>query len=117
MSTCPRCQATLEATALQCPRCRLPLKAHGHPGIPLHWAEVGDVLCPTCRYHADDSCNFPQRPQAQTCTLYRPLRGEAKEDWTPTRRETLGRWLRRHQGLGAVLGLLLISLLWVWLQR
>lgn len=117
MPTCPRCQATLEATALQCPRCQLILKAHGHPGIPLHRAESGEILCSTCRYHADDSCNFPQRPQAQTCTLYRPLQDEAVDDLTPTRRETLGRWLRRYQGLGAILALVLVSLMLVLLQR
>lgn len=117
MPTCPRCQATVEATMIQCPRCQLTLKAHGHPGIPLHRAVDDEALCATCRYHADDSCNFPHRPLAQTCTLYRPLRDQSVDDLAPSRRETLGRWLRRHQGLGAMLGLLLISLVLVLLQR
>lgn len=117
MPSCPRCQATLEATALQCPRCQIALKAHGHPGIPLHRAGVGETLCPTCRYHADDSCNFPQRPQAQTCTLYRPLHNEVEDDLPPARREGLGRWLRRYSGLGWLVGLVMLSLVLVLLQQ
>ncbi len=117
MPSCPRCQATLEATALQCSRCQIALKAHGHPGIPLHRAEMGATLCPTCCYHVDNSCNFPQRPTAQTCTLYRSLQQDAMDDFTPTGRKALGQWLRRYQGLGWWLGLGFISLVVVLLQR
>lgn len=116
MPTCPRCQSALEARMIACPRCQLVLKAHGHPGIPLHRTTDGEALCVTCRYHADDSCNFPQRPQAQTCTLYRPPMEESREDWLPPRHNSLGQWWRRYQGLGAILGLLLISLIVVLLQ-
>ncbi|QQE65070.1 hypothetical protein GFS31_17550 [Leptolyngbya sp. BL0902] len=101
---------------VHCPRCQLVLKAHGHPGIPLHRALDGEPLCATCRYHADDSCNFPQRPQAQTCTLYRPPIQETEEHRFPPRRGFLGQRWRQYQGLGAVLALLLISLVVVLLQ-
>jgi hypothetical protein len=46
------------------------LKAHGHPGMTLHRTNGETSLCDTCTYDADDSCNFPKRPTAQTCTLY-----------------------------------------------
>jgi hypothetical protein len=118
MLSCPRCQSAIEPTTIQCPRCQLTLKAHGHPGIPLHRAEAGAVLCPTCCYEADDSCNFPQRPQAQTCTLYRSVQAERPEE---PRRPTLAAqargWLRNHRSLVGLLGLLLISFLLVWLQQ
>jgi len=54
-----------------CPHCRATLKAFGHPGIPLYQAEGAVSLCDRCSYHADDSCTFPQRPHAKTCTLFR----------------------------------------------
>ena len=37
-------------------------------------AEADTVLCPTCVYEQDDTCTFPQRPDASTCTLYRDHR-------------------------------------------
>ncbi|HEY9888193.1 MAG TPA: hypothetical protein V6D02_07310 [Candidatus Obscuribacterales bacterium] len=73
MPLCPRCEHPVKATDLACGHCRLPLKAHGHPSIELHQATAGEVLCLTCAYHADDSCTFPQRPAAQTCTLYQAV--------------------------------------------
>jgi hypothetical protein len=73
MPTCPRCRQTLTADAITCPQCRLVLKAHGHPGIPLHRASGDSYLCDTCIYHFDDSCTFPQWPTAQTCTLYQDV--------------------------------------------
>lgn len=73
MPTCPRCQNTVEAIAIQCPHCRLTLKAHGHPGITLHQATDETYLCDTCVYHADNTCTFPQRPYARTCTLYQSI--------------------------------------------
>jgi hypothetical protein len=111
MLSCPRCQATLEPAALQCPRCRLPLKAHGHPGIPLHRAEGHEPLCASCVYDADDTCNFPQRPHAETCTLYRSV--NVAEDLAmpaPTPRQQIRFWLRNHRGLVGIVGLLLLSL-------
>ena len=70
MQTCPKCHQSVSSSAVTCPHCRTMLKAYGHPGITLHRA-VGDTpLCDSCTYHADDTCNFPQRPLAQECTLY-----------------------------------------------
>lgn len=114
MLSCPRCQATLDPAAIHCPRCRLPLKAHGHPGIPLHRTEGGESLCATCLYDADDTCNFPQRPHAETCTLYRSVK--AADDLAlpaPSMGQQISFWLRNHRGLMALGGLLLLSLLLV----
>jgi hypothetical protein len=114
---CPRCQATLESTAIQCPRCQLVLKAHGHPGMPLHRTEGDEALCATCLYDADDTCNFPQRPDAKTCTLYRSVK--AAEELTvpaPSVGARVGFWLRNHQGAIGLAGLLLLSLAIVLVQ-
>lgn len=73
MPDCPHCQQPIDARAVACPHCRATLKAFGHPGIPLHQASGDGYLCDRCQYHADDSCTFPQRPQAKTCTLFRDL--------------------------------------------
>ncbi|WP_008318465.1 zinc ribbon domain-containing protein [Leptolyngbya sp. PCC 6406] len=73
MPSCPRCQTPVQTVAIQCPHCGLLLKAHGHPGIPLHQTLGSQYLCADCAYHADDSCTFPQRPQATTCTLYQSV--------------------------------------------
>ncbi|MEL7521166.1 MAG: hypothetical protein AAF171_26385, partial [Cyanobacteria bacterium P01_A01_bin.116] len=74
MPTCPRCDRAIASTALRCPHCNLALKAHGHPGIDLHRADAsGPSLCATCAYDADDTCNFPKRPHAMTCTLYQDV--------------------------------------------
>ncbi|NJL46723.1 MAG: hypothetical protein HC929_03500 [Leptolyngbyaceae cyanobacterium SM2_5_2] len=118
MLSCPRCQASLEPNAIQCPRCQLTLKAHGHPGIPLYRAEGEESLCAICRYDADDTCNFPQRPHAQTCTLYRSLNQSLTPDLPSlTLRERLGLWLRSHRGGIALASLLLLSLLIVLVQQ
>ncbi|MBD2108007.1 hypothetical protein [Nodosilinea sp. FACHB-13] len=114
MLSCPRCQAPIELTTIQCPRCQLTLKAHGHPGMPLHRTEGDEPLCATCRYDADDTCNFPQRPQATTCTLYRSVK--PAEDLAlpgPALGQRLNFWLRNHPGLMALGGLLLLSLVLV----
>jgi hypothetical protein len=111
MLSCPRCQAAIESTTIQCPRCRLTLKAHGHPGIPLYRTDGSESLCATCVYDADDSCNFPQRPHAETCTLYRSV--NATEELAlppPSLVRQLSFWLRNHRGLVALGGLLLLSL-------
>jgi hypothetical protein len=71
MITCPRCQHKVDSQALRCPYCANILKAYGHPGMTLHQAVTGEFLCQTCLYHGDDSCNFPQRPYATSCTLYK----------------------------------------------
>jgi hypothetical protein len=71
MPDCPRCNQKYDARAIACPHCQLPLKAYGHPGIPLHRSPDGEYLCASCLYHEDDTCNFPKRPYAKDCTLYR----------------------------------------------
>ena len=73
MPICPRCRQTVVSQAITCPTCRTPLKAHGHPGIPLYRAEGSAYLCDSCTYHADDTCNYPQRPYAKECTLYQDV--------------------------------------------
>lgn len=73
MPTCPRCQKPVPSTAIDCPSCKLTLKAHGHPGITLYRAKETQPLCTTCAYDADDSCTFPNRPDAMTCTLYQDV--------------------------------------------
>ncbi len=73
MPHCPHCQKPIDSHAIVCPHCRTTLKAFGHPGVPLHQARGAESLCDRCSYHADDSCNFPQRPHARTCTLFRDL--------------------------------------------
>ncbi|MBE9136236.1 hypothetical protein IQ254_03295 [Nodosilinea sp. LEGE 07088] len=111
MLSCPRCQAAIEPTTIHCPRCHLALKAHGHPGMPLYRSEGETALCATCVYDADDTCNFPQRPHAETCTLYRSI--NAVEDLAlppPSFGNQLSFWLRNHRGLVALGGLLLLSL-------
>ncbi|MBP0031018.1 zinc ribbon domain-containing protein [Roseofilum reptotaenium CS-1145] len=70
MVKCPRCKQAIASDAVSCPHCQFILKAHGHPGIPLHRSQGEGYLCDTCIYHADDTCDFPQRPTAKDCTLY-----------------------------------------------
>lgn len=77
MPYCPHCHQAVDTQAISCPHCRCQLKAHGHPGIPLYRAGEAEFLCPTCRYQADDTCNFPQRPYAKECTMYRSDQGPA----------------------------------------
>ncbi|MGF1482193.1 MAG: hypothetical protein ACFB4I_22395 [Cyanophyceae cyanobacterium] len=114
MPTCPRCHQRVDAQAVTCPTCKTPLKAFGHPGIPLHRAEKDTFLCDRCIYHLDDTCTFPQRPYAKTCTMY--------QDTPPTletaplaNRSSLGRRLQRNQGLLLLLGLLAIAFLFTLL--
>lgn len=70
MPDCPKCHQAVETQALECPYCRTPLKAHGHPGMTLYQATGKEPLCLTCLYHEDDTCTFPKRPFAMDCTLY-----------------------------------------------
>lgn len=72
MPACPRCEKSVSVAALKCPHCNLTLKAHGHPGMTLYRAK-GEPLCATCVYDADNSCTFPKRPEAMTCTLYQDV--------------------------------------------
>ncbi len=70
MTTCPRCHQLVDTQDIRCPHCHLVLKAYGHPGIPLYQASGETSLCDRCLYHEDNTCTFPQRPYAKTCTLF-----------------------------------------------
>lgn len=110
MPDCPRCHQPIDAQAIACPYCRTPLKAFGHPGIPLHRAEGETVLCQSCQYDADDTCNFPQRPHARECTLYVDRHQSiVAPAYKP--RFSLGGWLQRNAALLVVIGLIVISLM------
>ncbi|MCW6037325.1 hypothetical protein K4A83_13740 [Spirulina subsalsa FACHB-351] len=111
MSHCPRCEKLIPPQAVQCPHCQMVLKGHGHPGIPLHQATGEAFLCETCLYHLDDSCNYPQRPYAKTCTLYCNST-DSPED-TPYRlslQQQVKFWCQRNGALLLLLGLVLVSL-------
>ncbi|MEM8807970.1 MAG: zinc ribbon domain-containing protein [Cyanobacteria bacterium P01_G01_bin.38] len=113
MPICPQCKQSIMADAVTCPHCRLELKAHGHPGIPLHRATANTSLCDTCTYHHDDSCNFPQRPTAQTCTLYQDANAVVSLPQKPSDVYHIP-WWRKYTGwiaLGILIGVsLLITL-------
>ncbi|MBW4419665.1 MAG: zinc ribbon domain-containing protein [Myxacorys californica WJT36-NPBG1] len=113
MLSCPKCHQPIKnRDAIACPHCRTPLKAHGHAGIPLHRAIGNEPLCRTCTYHADDTCNYPQRPDAWECTMYRDCRVATVS--TPTNYETSSSpqaWIRRNGVWIAIVGLLVLSFL------
>lgn len=110
MPVCPRCDRPITPTTLKCPHCALPLKAHGHPGMPLYRAEDDTPLCATCIYDADDSCNFPKRPHAMTCTLYQ----DSPITLEPSRPDVYSiPWWRKHRLWLALAILIAISLLTV----
>lgn len=110
MSHCPYCHQSVDSQAIACPRCKSLLKAHGHPGIPLHHALGETSLCQTCLYHLDDTCNFPQRPDARECTLYRNQSEALKPIQTSTSKLG-GNWLQRNNAWLFLLGLAAIALL------
>lgn len=111
MSECPRCHQPVDVQAIACPNCRLPLKAFGHPGIPLHRADGEEYLCPTCLYHADDTCNFPQRPNAKECTLYVNQFQQSQVTLYKPKWTTLARnWLSRNAVWLILVTLLVVSI-------
>ncbi|MDA0265720.1 MAG: zinc ribbon domain-containing protein [Cyanobacteria bacterium] len=112
MALCPRCRYLVEAQAIRCGHCGLILKAYGHPGIPLHRATGDTSLCLTCAYHADDSCTFPQRPLAQTCTIYQSV---AAQGSVAPRQSPPSPW--GFKQVWPWLGLLGVSVLIVWVVR
>ena len=113
--TCPRCHQKVDSQAVTCSHCRTQLKAYGHPGIPLHRAKENEYLCDNCTYHADDTCNFPQRPYAKECTLYQNIEESKFELQQQQQAQSLSvkfkDWLKRNQSLVLLLGLFLICFL------
>lgn len=104
MSVCPRCDRPIPNPAVRCPHCNLALTAHGHVGMLLHRAE-GDVpLCATCTYDKDDSCTFPNRPTAMTCTLYQNAHALPE----PTRQDIYQMPRRRKNGIWLAIAILIL---------
>lgn len=114
MANCPRCDRTIDSQVLECPYCHERLKAFGHPGIPLHRATETEFLCDRCIYHDDDTCNFPQRPYAKTCTLFRDRSLPIVEETTYPKVSSwqiIKNWCNRHRGLVAIAAIALVSIL------
>ncbi|MGF1459874.1 MAG: zinc ribbon domain-containing protein [Leptolyngbyaceae cyanobacterium] len=101
MPLCPRCDYQVKPTDLICSRCRLQLKAHGHPRIELHQAPTAESLCKSCAYDLDDTCTFPQRPDAKACTLYQSIHAETEPALPQQRskayRPSLQAFIQRHR--------------------
>lgn len=116
MPNCSRCHQFVNSKAIACPYCKTPLKAYGHPGITLHRA-IGDTpLCESCTYHADDTCTFPQRPNAMECTLYNDISKpqlETNPIYAPRRRlfQSVKFWCQRNPAVLALLGIVFVSIL------
>ncbi|MCM0594333.1 MAG: zinc ribbon domain-containing protein [Gloeotrichia echinulata IR180] len=111
--SCPRCHQLVDNQAITCPYCRITLKAYGHPGIPLHRATGKSYLCDSCTYHADDTCNFPQRPHAKDCTLYQNIAESKLQSEKQPPKSLAARvksWIEQNQALLLLLGLLFICL-------
>jgi hypothetical protein len=113
--SCPHCHQLVNSQAVNCPHCRTTLKAFGHPGIPLHRATGKEFLCDSCTYHADDSCNFPQRPYAKECTLYQNIE-DSKLELQQQRENTsfsatVKNWIKRNSSLLLLVSLVLVCLL------
>ncbi|MFM9263747.1 zinc ribbon domain-containing protein [Tychonema sp. BBK16] len=113
MPDCPHCHQSVDTQAITCPHCKTPLKAFGHPGIPLYRSKSTEFLCTTCTYHEDDTCNYPQRPFAQECILYH---NKAEKIVSPTTHYISGgwpqlvkNWCQRHLVWLALLALIVIS--------
>lgn len=121
MPNCPQCNTLIDVEAIRCPHCFAVLKAYGHPGIPLYQAPQATFLCDSCLYHEDDSCNYPQRPQAKTCTMYcdrdRPPPGSENPTLyqSPAGLVSFKLWCLRHRGVLIVLAIVLVSL-WMTLS-
>ncbi len=112
MPSCPRCHQSILATAVTCSNCNLELKAHGHPGIDLHRSQGDAYLCDSCSYHQDDTCTFPQRPLATTCTLYQDVQTLQQRPLSAAEIYTIP-WWRKYSGWLVLAILLLLSVLLV----
>lgn len=115
MPTCPTCHQSVDSQAIVCPFCRTPLKAHGHPGIPLYRAEGKAYLCQSCTYEADNTCNYPQRPYAKECTLYQDVNAVAVAP--PRRHRSTGLRFKGNEGWWILAGLGTVSLLIAFSNR
>lgn len=111
---CPRCKYPVDSQALQCPNCNNPLKAFGHPGIPLYQSEGNSYLCDRCVYDRDDSCTYDKRPYAKSCTLFHdvaiPLVPEATVPVSQVGWQGIKNRLYRYRGLIAIALLLVVSI-------
>ena len=114
---CSKCDRIVDSQAIKCPYCNNPLKGFGHPGIPLYQAETGTSLCDTCYYQKDDSCNYPQRPYASSCTMFHdadtPLVVETPKFKSPGGIRSFKLWCSRNRGLLMIFGLIVISVVLV----
>ena len=117
MAKCPRCDRSVNREAIECPYCKNLLKAFGHPGIPVYQATDGNSLCDHCIYHEDDSCNYPQRPYAKSCTMFhdkeKPLVEESMNSSSRGSIAAIKLSFRRRRGLLMILILIVISVLLV----
>ena len=115
MVDCSRCKQPVDSQALICPNCNNPLKAFGHPGIPLYQSVDDSSLCDRCIYHQDNTCNFPQRPHAKSCTLFHdaatPLVSTATTPASTQGWIEIKNWLYHYRGLIAIALLILASVL------
>jgi hypothetical protein len=134
MPKCYRCGNAVQSTDVKCNRCQAELKAFGHAGINLHRSTGAEALCVSCAYHLDDSCDYPKRPEARECTMYRDVNqkvaaihrpGARKPQppiWGPTRDypdapvPLTPIWWRTHGALlgasGAIVFLVLLLMVW-----
>lgn len=112
MLHCPHCGQKISTEMVSCASCGKPLKAFGHPGIPLHYAKDTEYLCDRCLYHQDDTCTFPQRPYAKSCTLYHDLSQPSVAGCVVNKPSFSWKfWLQKYSAWLLFLALLLLSLL------
>ena len=76
--------------------------------MTLHRAGDSTALCATCAYDKDDSCTFPKRPHAQSCTLYVDVNQPVEEEvaYQPKRN-----WIKENIVWIAIALILAVSLL------
>ena len=111
MPSCPKCKQPVDSQAVICPHCNNTLKAFGHPGIPLYQSADDGFLCARCSYHLDDTCNFPKRPYAKSCTLFHDATKPLVEldSSTGAGKLEIKNWLYRYRGIIAIALLILLS--------